>query len=140
MIYAAILAGGVGKRIERYSIPKQFITIAGTPIVVITLREFLKNDRFELIYIAVHKDWREYLNNLINASFSQHEIEKLRIIDGGKERLDSFANAMNEIVQEKGVNEEDILICHDSVRPFVSSQMINDCIDATLEDGLAINY
>lgn len=138
MIYAAILAGGVGKRIERYSIPKQFITIAGTPIVVITLREFLKNDRFELIYIAVHKDWREYLNNLINASFSQHEIEKLRIIDGGKERLDSFANAMNEIVQEKGVNEEDILICHDSVRPFVSSQMINDCIDATLEDGLAL--
>lgn len=138
MIYAAILAGGVGKRIERYSIPKQFITIAGTPIIIITLREFLKNDRFELIYISVHKDWKEYLCNLIKESFSQHEISRLRVINGGKERLDSFVNVMNEIVKEKGIKEDDILICHDSVRPFVSNQMINDCIEATLEDGLAL--
>ena len=55
MIYAAILAGGIGKRIERHSIPKQFISIGGTPIIILTVREFLHNDRFEKIYIAMQK-------------------------------------------------------------------------------------
>lgn len=138
MIYSAILAGGVGKRIERHTIPKQFISISGTPIIIITLREIIKNDRFDKIYIAVHKEWKEYLFSLINSSFGIEERDRIEIVDGGKERLDSFVNVMNSIIAQRGINEEDILICHDSVRPFVRQEMINDCIDATLEDGLAL--
>ena len=138
MVFAAILAGGVGKRIERTSIPKQFISIAGTPIIILTLREFLRNDRFDKIYIAVHRDWKEYLCDLLSSSFMPEELERIKIVNGGKERLDSFTNVMDTIIEEYGLNDEDILICHDSVRPFVRQQMINDCIDATLEDGLAL--
>ena len=138
MIYAAILAGGVGKRIERHSIPKQFISIAGTPIIILTIREFLKNKRFEKIYVAIHPDWKDYLDELIHTAFSDEELNRISVIFGGKERLDSFTNVMNAVIAERNVNEEDILICHDSVRPFVRQQMINDCIDATLEDGLAL--
>ena len=132
MIYAAILAGGVGRRIERHSIPKQFITIAGTPIIIVTIREFLKNQRFELLYVAVHPEWKEYLEQLLTECFSEEELMRIRVVDGGKERLDSFTNIMDAVVQANGLNDEDILICHDSVRPFVSQQMIDDCIDATL--------
>ena len=138
MIYAAILAGGVGKRIERHSIPKQFITIAGTPIIVMTLREFLKNGRFETIFVAIHPDWKEYMEQLLKDSFSEEERNSIRILNGGKERLDSFTHAMNAVIDEHGLNEEDILICHDAVRPFVRQQMIDDCIDAALEDHFAL--
>lgn len=138
MIYGAILAGGVGKRIERHTIPKQFITIGGTPIIIVTLRNFLQNKRFEKIYIAVHKEWVEYLSNLLKQSFSAEENNRMVIVNGGKERLDSFSNIMNAIIVDRGLNSEDILICHDSVRPFVSQQMINECIDATLEDKVAL--
>ena len=138
MIYAAILAGGIGKRIERTTLPKQFISIAGTPVIVLTLREFLKNERFEKICIAVHKDWEDHLKGLLSASFSQEETARIVIVHGGKERLDSFANVMDAIIAKRGLHDEDILICHDSVRPFVRQQMINDCINATLEDGLAL--
>ena len=138
MIYAAILAGGVGKRVEKTSIPKQFISLAGTPIIILTVQEFLKNRRFERIYIAVHKDWKEYMLKLITASLSQEEIARIEVVNGGKERLDSFVNIMDAIIEKTGLNEEDILICHDSVRPFVRQQMINDCIDATIESGLAL--
>lgn len=138
MIYAAILAGGVGKRIERHSIPKQFISVAGTPIIVLTLREFVKNDRFDTVYIAVHADWKDHLNDLLESSFSEKELERIMVVSGGKERLDSFTNVMDAIIDAHGLNEADILICHDSVRPFVRQQMINDCIDATMEDGLAL--
>ncbi len=138
MIYAAILAGGIGKRIERYSIPKQFVTIGGTPIIILTIREFLKNTRFDKYYIAIHPDWKSNLIDLLEASFSCEEREHMEIVDGGKERLDSFENVMNAVIETRGLHDEDILICHDSVRPFVSQQMINDCIDATIEHSFAL--
>ena len=135
MIYAAILAGGIGKRIERHSIPKQFITIGGTPIIIMTVREFLKNSRFDKYYIAIHSEWKEYLEELLKASFSNDELEKIVVVNGGKERLDSFSNVMNAVIEQYGLHEEDILICHDSVRPFVSQQMINDCIRRLDDDN-----
>lgn len=138
MVYAAVLAGGIGKRIERHSIPKQFISIGGTPIIILTVREFLKNDRFEKIYIAIHKDWKDYLKELLTASFADEELTRVELVDGGKERLDSFTNVMDAVIDSYGLHEEDVLICHDSVRPFVTQQMINDCIDATLEDNFAL--
>ena len=138
MIYAAILAGGIGKRIENHSVPKQFITIGGTPIIVLTIREFLKNNRFEKIYIAIHKDWKEYLKELLKSSFTDLELVRVEFVDGGRERLDSFTNVMDAVISTRGLKEEDALICHDSVRPFVTQQMINDCIDATLEDNFAL--
>ena len=136
MIYAAVLAGGIGKRIERHSIPKQFISIGGTPIIILTVREFLKNDHFEKIYIAIHKDWKEYLQELLTTSFVDEELARVELVDGGKERLDSFTNVMDAVIASRGLREEDVLICHDS--PFVTQQMINDCIDATLEDNFAL--
>lgn len=138
MIYAAVLAGGVGKRIERTSLPKQFISIGGTPIIVLTLKTFLENPRFEKIFISVHRDWHDYLEDLLTKSLRPEEKARLVLIDGGKERLDSFTNAVDAVINERGLNDEDIIICHDSVRPFVTGKMIDDCIDATLEDGLAL--
>lgn len=138
MIYGAILAGGIGKRIERFSIPKQFINIGGVPIIVVTIRQFLTNIRIDKIYIAVHHDWLSYAERLFNDSFSREQLAKIRVVSGGKERLDSFVNIMDDIVVQSGLNEDDILICHDSVRPFVSQQMIDDCIDATLQYRFAL--
>lgn len=138
MIYGAILAGGNGTRVESHPIPKQFISIGHTPVIVLTLQQFVKNDRLDLIYTAVLEEWIEYAGQIIRANFSEEERQKIRIVKGGKERLDSFVNIMNHIMADSGLNEEDILICHDAVRPFLSQQMLNDCIDGTLKDGAAL--
>lgn len=138
IIYEAILAGGIGKRVENHAIPKQFISIGGTPIIVMTLRKFISNSRFDYVYIVIHPDWNKYLVELLASSFSKQELEKAKIVNGGKERLDSFVNIMDDIINKNDLNDNDILICHDSVRPFVRQQMIDDCIDYTLEDGFAL--
>ena len=138
MIYAAVLAGGIGRRVERYTIPKQFVAIGGTPIIILTLREFLRNTRFKKIYVAIHPDWKDYLSEMLKASFSAEELDRISTVNGGKERLISFTNVMDAVLEEHGLHSEDILICHDSVRPFVTQQMLNDCIDATLEDHFAL--
>lgn len=138
MIYAAILAGGVGKRVEKQIIPKQFIAIGGRPIIVRTIKPFLECDRFNIIYIAIHKEWKDYLDNILFEYFSVNERNRMKIVLGGKERFDSFINVMEDIIQTNGSNKEDILICHDSVRPFVHKEMIDKCIDATIEDNFAL--
>lgn len=138
MVYAAILAGGIGRRVERHSVPKQFISIGGIPIILRTVRTFMDNERFERIYIAIHKDWEEYLSQLLKTAFTIPERQRITLVEGGKERLDSFVHVLNEIIDSQGMNPEDVLICHDSVRPFVTQQMINDCIDATIEDDFAL--
>ena len=88
MIYAAILAGGIGKRMERYSVPKQFILLAGKPVIIRTLEKFVANDRFDRIYIAVHKDWTAHMEELLHAFFSNEQRTRISIVEGGKERLD----------------------------------------------------
>lgn len=138
MIYGAILAGGIGKRVENYSIPKQFINIGGVPIIVLSMRRFLENKNIDIVYAAVHKDWIVYAEKLFKSSFSKLELSRIRIVPGGNERLDSFINIMEDIIERTGLNEEDVLICHDSVRPFVRQQMIDDCIKATIEHKLAL--
>lgn len=138
MIYGAILAGGVGKRLKRFSIPKQFINIGGIPIIVVTMRQFLANDKIDVIYVAVHKDWMDYAKKLFANNLSKDQLSKIRIVFGGKERLDSFIHIMDDIIQHTGINDNDILICHDSVRPFVRQQMIDDCIAATQNYKLAL--
>lgn len=138
MIYGAILAGGVGSRMENYTIPKQYIKVAGIPIIIRTVRVFLQNSRMNKIYIAVHKDWILYTENLFLEHFTVDENDKLKIVPGGKERIDSFINIMNSIIEQFGMNQEDILICHDSVRPFVKQKMIEECIEETIKHKLAL--
>ena len=62
MIYGAMLAGGSGTRVKSSKIPKQFIEIGGKPIIIYTLENMLKVKRFDYIYIAVHKDYEDYMN------------------------------------------------------------------------------
>ena len=138
MIYAGILAGGVGRRMKRQLFPKQFIAVGGTPIIIHTLREFVENRRFDKIYIAIQKDWEEYLKDLLQASFAGHDLIKIELVEGGKERLDSFVNILDRILETQIVGDSDIIICHDSVRPFVTQEMIDSCIDASLEDDFAL--
>lgn len=138
MIYGAVLAGGIGTRIQRHLIPKQFISICGTPIIIITLRAFIQNKQFDAVYVAVHQEWINYLKMLLQRYLSEEERKKITIVRGGKERLNSFTNIMDSIIEQFGLRQDDILICHDSVRPFVSQKMINDCITSTLEYGLAL--
>ena len=70
MIYGAVLAGGIGTRIQRHLIPKQFISICGTPIIIITLRAFIQNKQFDAVYVAVHQEWINYLKMLLQRYLS----------------------------------------------------------------------
>ena len=65
MVVAGIVAGGIGSRMGNSSVPKQFLVLAGKPIIIHTLEKFLACTLVDIVVIGVHKDWLPYLEDLI---------------------------------------------------------------------------
>ena len=61
--------------------------------------------------------------------------EKVCIVPGGEDRNSTIFNIVKSIEEDYGENEEDIIVTHDAVRPFVTLRIINDNIDAALKYG-----
>lgn len=132
MNFAGILAGGIGSRMES-KLPKQFLKINGTPIIVYTLKTFLAAPAVDRIVLAMNPQWVEYCTALLK----EYEVDTSRItmITGGETRFLSMVNIVNECIRQLGEpGENDLLCIHDCARPFVSQRIIADNFD------LAANY
>lgn len=87
MIYAHILAGGVGHRMGNVPMPKQFLDLKGKPVIVHTLEKFIMNDSFDRIIVSFSSSWLDFGQNLIEKYISDPRVV---IIEGGKERNDTL--------------------------------------------------
>ncbi len=133
MIFGAILAGGVGTRMNISDMPKQFLMLGNKPIIIHTIEKFLLCTRFDKIYIGVHTDWLMYMNDLIE----KYNLDKAKLVcvHGGVDRSGTIFNIIKQIKKEYGGNDDDIVVTHDAVRPFVTSRIIEENIDAALKFG-----
>lgn len=136
MVFACLAAGGTGSRMG-LDIPKQFAKINGKPIIIYTLEQFLKVDEIDRIYIGCHKDWAEYLRDIIKEQTDAYE--KTEVIDGGKDRNDTILGCAYRIKEQYG-DKGHIFITHDGVRPFVTPEIIRSNITACKEHGFAGTY
>lgn len=134
MIFGAILAGGVGARMNMSDMPKQFLPLGDKPIIIHTLEKFLLCDRFDRVYVGVHRDWMEYMRSLI-AKYIPQCAGRVAIVAGGENRNGTILNIVDEIEAAYGEDDENIIVTHDSVRPFVSLRMIEENIDAAIDYG-----
>lgn len=129
MIFAAILAGGVGNRIGLDN-PKQFLMVGDKPILAHSVEKFLKVNQIDKIIVSSPKDYIEDTKSLIHEYFGDND--RIAIIFGGKTRNDTILNSIS-FVKENYDDEDPILITHDAARIFVSSKIIKDSI-SELED------
>lgn len=136
MIFGSILAGGTGARMDKHNIPKQFIDLCGKPVIIHTIERMLEIKEFEYLYIAIHPDYKDYLQNILK-TFNLSDNSRIIIINGGKERIDSVQNVINA-AYEFNHNDNDIIVLHDAVRPFTSVKILKDCIKAAQEYGATI--
>ena len=130
----AILAGGVGKRMGG-DIPKQFLLVNNIPIIVYTIKIFLTTPEFDLIYIVIHQSWKKYLIDILQNY--QIDSERLRIIDGGEERINSIENLVTAVSSNKN-SSDDIIVIHEAVRPFVSQEILVNSIHAAEKYGAVV--
>ena len=138
MIYAGIVAGGSGTRIKNADRPKQFIEIGGVPILIRTLRAFEKIGEIGHIYIGINPEWYDYADELLD-KFSTDR-QRVQLVRGGKDRNGTVMNILDEIVAHNSISQDDVLLTHDAVRPFVSEKIIRENIRCARENHACGTY
>lgn len=128
--YVIIVAGGIGSRMKSDR-PKQFIELEGVPVIVRTIRRFLEYNPAIRIIISVHKNYKAYLEGLIE-KFDLKEAS-IRITFGGETRFASVKNGLALIN-----NEAAVVGIHDAARPFVSGSTIANCYGTAESRGSAV--
>jgi len=123
-----IVAGGNGARMGAGT-PKQFLPVAGIPVLMHTLRNFYDYDpSLQLILVlpeAEMVNWDELCH--------QHQFEiSHQVIAGGDTRFQSVKNGLSV------APECDIIAIHDGVRPLVSHETLERCFHGAAEHGTAI--
>ena len=128
MIYGAILAGGSGTRMHVSSMPKQFLPLRGKPIIIHTLEKMLACNKFHAVYLGVHPSWMSYMYDLLDKY--NIETDRVRLAQGGETRNGTIFKIIDEIKRDYGENDDDIIVTHDAVRPFVTLRIIEENIAA----------
>jgi 2-C-methyl-D-erythritol 4-phosphate cytidylyltransferase len=115
-----IPAGGAGRRMGGET-PKQYLSLAGVPILVHTLREFQQSPVVDEIFLVVPEgDIADVRRNMVE----RYDLSRVSlVIAGGRERQDSVRNALAHVR-----DGHEIILVHDGVRPFVTGDLIERAI------------
>ena len=126
MVFGVILAGGIGSRMGSVEKPKQYLNIADKPIIIHTIEKFYINDEFERLYVLCPEQWISHTKNLIRRYIG--DTDHISVVSGGNTRNETIMNAIRQIESEYEVDDETILVTHDSVRPFVTHRILEENI------------
>ena len=123
-----IVAGGKGTRMGT-DIPKQFLEIDGTPILMHTIGRFYEYDRSMFIVVVLPPSQHDFWNQLK----TKHNFAIPHIVcDGGEERFHSVLNGLSQIPSSCK-----LIAVHDGVRPYVSIDVIERCFkDADIHNAV----
>ncbi|HIW82699.1 MAG TPA: 2-C-methyl-D-erythritol 4-phosphate cytidylyltransferase [Candidatus Dorea gallistercoris] len=129
MIFGGILAGGTGTRMNLADMPKQFLELGNKPMVIHTLEKFLLCPEIDQVYLGVHPNWVLHMEDLTEKYIHVRK-ECVHIVEGGKDRNATIMNIVEAIERDYGEREDHYIVTHDSVRPFVTSRILKDNIEA----------
>jgi 2-C-methyl-D-erythritol 4-phosphate cytidylyltransferase len=134
-VFVILPAAGLGTRMaagqQTPSAPKQFLELAGVPILIHSLRAFAQVPQVSSVYVAVRGNEQER----VSAQVKEHGFAgKVSIVTGGDTRQASVANALDAL----DCDENDIVLVHDAVRPLIDPGTITRTIEAVEKHGAAI--
>jgi len=132
-VYGVVLAGGVGARMGNVEKPKQFMEVAGKPILELVLEKFAVHPGFDQVLVLSPKQWIRYTEDLIQKYIPQKD--RVIVLEGGDTRNETIMNAISYLDREELLDEETVIVTHDSVRPFVTHRILEENIQAAKEFG-----
>lgn len=126
--YALILAGGKGLRMGA-DLPKQFLLLAGKPVLMHALEAFNKADPTTELILVLPQEHQAFWTSLC----TQHGFTlKHQVATGGVVRFDSVRNGLKLVI------EDSLVAVHDGVRPLVKPELIRTCFEAASQKGAVI--
>lgn len=125
--WGIVPAAGVGKRMQADR-PKQYLELAGKPVIEQTLSRLLQANVFEAVAVAVSRE-DPYWPDL---AISRHE--RILTAPGGKERADSVLSALKSIRDK--ASDTDWVLVHDAARPCITAGDIHHLIACLIHDDV----
>jgi 2-C-methyl-D-erythritol 4-phosphate cytidylyltransferase len=127
----------VGAKSKQKAPPsKQFTELGGTPILIHTLRKFAAVDAVSEIWIALRESEIAGVRARLASEAKDVLKKKVELVVGGEHRQQSVESALNAIAA--AAHDDDIVLVHDAVRPFVTDEIIREVIEAAEKYGAAI--
>lgn len=133
MNVAVIFAGGVGKRMNTKTKPKQFLELHGKPIIIYTIEKFDNHPEIDGIIVVCVEEWIVYLRNLIK-KFGINKVVK--IVPGGQSGQESIYHGIKAC--KELFDDNSVVLLHDGVRPLINEKVISDNIKCVKKNGSAI--
>lgn len=129
-VYAVVPAAGAGTRLPG-PVRKQFLMLAGKPVLVHTVQRFERCADVDEVVLAVPEDALSDTEALV----SRYRLHKVsRVVVGGLHRQDSVFHALSKLK----IRSRDIVLVHDGVRPFVETRQIQEVIRACRDADAAV--
>ena len=126
--YAIIVAGGSGSRMQ-HDIPKQFIPVAGKPILMHTIERFYNYSAHIRLVVVLPKEQLETWRELCR----EHEFKIFHMtVPGGATRFGSVKNGLGAVIGDG------LVAVHDGVRPFVAKETIAVAFAAAANYGSGV--
>jgi 2-C-methyl-D-erythritol 4-phosphate cytidylyltransferase len=130
MNVAIIAAAGQGTRLAGKR-PKQFLELAGTPILIHTLKAFERCDVIQEIIVVLAAEETDGFLALVK----EHGLRKIAaVVAGGRSRAESVLHGLRAVDPDS----TEIVAVHDGVRPFVTIEEISRTVAAAQLEGAAI--
>lgn len=126
-------AAGLGTRMGREksgTSRKQFMLLEGAPILIHTIRKFLRCPSVSEIVVALRAEDIDWARGLIH---QEHPEKPVRVVEGGESRQQSVENALATLSANT-----DLVAVHDAVRPFIDSALVERVIAEAASTGAAI--
>lgn len=139
-VIVIIPAAGLGTRMAapakgmKPAPSKQFTELAGTPILIHTLRKFAAVAAISEVWIALRKTEMNEFQARLEREAKDVLLKTVQLVEGGEHRQHSVGNALAAL----RAAPDDIVLVHDAVRPFVTAEIISDVIQAAQKYGAAI--
>jgi 2-C-methyl-D-erythritol 4-phosphate cytidylyltransferase/2-C-methyl-D-erythritol 2,4-cyclodiphosphate synthase len=127
-----IPAGGIGSRINHPQ-PKQFLLLAGLPMLVRTCRAFLELDVIRWLVVAAPIDHYQATIDLLRQHLSPREAERVLFTPGGATRQDSVLAGLKRLPADIS-----LVLVHDAARPLVDGATIRRCLEGAARHGAVI--
>ena len=125
-VTAIIAAAGAGRRLGG-AVPKQMLEIGGRTLLERSVSAFASHPRVSEVIVAVPADLAAE-----PPAWARGE-DSVRLVAGGGRRQDSVAAAFDRVPASS-----EVVLVHDAARPFVTAELITECIEAAARFGGAI--
>ena len=129
-VWAAVVAGGSGRRFGG-RVPKQFLPLAGRPVLAWTLSALDGWGRFAGMGVAVPEGYLDRAEAVVGGAGLGAAV---RLVPGGQERAHSVLAALDG-VSALGAAPEDVVFVHDGARPFPPVERFDALLEAAVPDG-----